>query len=323
MKQTWIIPENEEKVRLDIFLRDQVNDLTRSALAKLIKSGHVTVNGKEASVHRFLKVGDTVRIEDNNSAIETKKQKKEKFEKELDLALQNLPPLKIVKETDEWIVINKPTGLLVHPDAKVKIGTLADILVAHDPKIAKIGEDPSRPGIMHRLDKDVSGLMVIAKTQDAFDSLKKQFAEHSIQKTYLALAYGHVAHEEGDIKFRIARSKSKARMAALPESETDGQAAWTHYKIVKRFRTASLLELEIYTGRTHQIRAHLFGLGHPIVGDTLYAQSHTAKRIVTPRILLQAIRLSFKDPTTEKLETFTLTPDPAFENVMAKLSPDI
>ena len=312
MENTWTVTEEDDGARLDIFLRDQSDGISRSAIAKLIKDGHATVNGNAASVHRFLKIGDTVVF--HISEPETKRKKS-------DAKSEALPPLKIIKETAEWIVIDKPSGILVHPDTKRKTGTLVDMLVAHDPAISRVGEDPSRPGIMHRLDKEVSGLMVIAKTQDAFDVLKRQFAEHSVEKTYLALCYGQVTQDEGDIKFRIARSKNKARMAALPETERSGQVAWTHYKTVKRFQNASLLELEIYTGRTHQIRAHLLALGHPIVGDSLYTSDRGKKKIETPRLLLQAIRLSFIDPKTKQPQTFTHSPDPAFDRVIKTLSP--
>ncbi len=312
MQHTWTVTEDDHKTRLDVFLREHAGGTSRSALAKMIKAEQVKVNGKAASVHRFLKEGDIVSMDEASPKEMKQKEKRAK---------ESLPPLRIKKETPEWLVIDKPRGVLVHPDSKTKSGTLVDLLVEHDPAIAKIGEDPSRPGIMHRLDREVSGLMVIAKTQDAFDHLKKQFAEHSVQKTYLALVYGKTVHDEGDIKFRIARSKKKARMAALPEHEKAGQVAWTHYKVVKRFQNATLLELEIYTGRTHQIRAHLFGLGHPIIGDPLYTPKHGTPRIDSPRLLLQAIRLSFIDPESGDSQTFTLNPDPAFEEVTASMTP--
>lgn len=310
MKHEWTAEQTDAGARLDVFLAQKLDGMTRSQIAKLLKSGTGTVNGKRASVHRFLKVGDLVKFDD--AAVGAT------------LAVasgqaQGLP-LHIIAETTDFLILDKPVGLLVHPDAKTKYGTLIDLLIAHDPKIAKIGEDPERPGIMHRLDRDVSGLMVIGKTQDAFDNLKRQFAEHSVDKRYLALVHGEVGPDEGDIRFRIARSTSKNRMAARPEHEEEGKAAWTHYKTLKRFRTASLLELQILSGRTHQIRAHLLALGHPVMGDGLYSsrKSKVESRDV-PRLMLQSVHLEFRDPATGEPRSYDLPPVPEFNQVITQL----
>jgi 23S rRNA pseudouridine1911/1915/1917 synthase len=310
MKHKWTIEQSSAGARLDVFLCSQIEGKTRSSIAKLLKNGAGIVNGKTASVHRFLKIGDNVTFDDSDvMAHGVRPVRKGEPTKKVS---EHIPKIKILEETPDWMVINKPAGLLVHPDASNPTGTLVDFLIKHDPAIAKIGEDSMRPGIMHRLDKDVSGLMVIAKTQDAFDNLKSQFAEHSVDKTYLALVHGDVLQDEGDIKFRIARSKNKPRMAARPVHETAGRAAWTHYKVIKRFRGAALLELNIFSGRTHQIRAHLFALQHPVIGDGLYSLKQPDRKVQSPRLLLQAIRLSFSDPKTGERMTFSLPPDLAF-----------
>ena len=246
MIHNWTIKQNDLGTRLDVFLTSQLDNITRSTISKLLKRGAATVNGKPATVHRFLKVGDKVEFEDE---AELKSQRAEGPKGKA----KPIAKVEILHETDEWVVINKPSGLIVHPDNTHKTNTLVDFLLEKYPSMAKVGEDPSRPGIMHRLDKEVSGLMVIAKTEDAFDSLKRQFAEHSVEKKYNALVYGKIIGDEGDIKFRIARSKSKARMAARPVHEEEGRAAWTNYKVLKRFSNASLLELQILTGRTHHL----------------------------------------------------------------------
>jgi len=306
--------------RLDVFLTTVIDGVTRSALAKRIKAGAVTVNGKEATVHRFLKTGDEVVFDDAVGA-GSPRPPDDRAGRGNRAPTKKLPPLKVIEETDAWLVIDKPTGLLVHPDAGTEHGTLVDLLVAHDPKIAKVGEDPSRPGIMHRLDKDVSGLMVIAKTQDAYDHLKKQFAEHSVEKRYLALVHGELPHDQDDITFRIARSSRGGRMAAIPSGSKEGKAARTHYNVIKRFRGATLVELEIFSGRTHQIRAHMHGLGHPVIGDSLYVLRQTDRNVTAPRLLLQSITLGFNDPTTEQRIRFTLPADPAFDAVMKTFKP--
>ncbi len=338
MPTHWTVQTTDIGIRLDVFLTREMPETTRSQIAKRIKTGEVTVNGKAASVHRFLKKGDVVQTTPLPPPFPTKgggiapsirRQENEPPPSVNKPARQSREDqaggegagggeqgggqvVVVLSETPDWLVINKPSGLLVHPDTKTQSGTLVDFLLAHNPKIAKVGEDPSRPGIMHRLDKEASGLMVIAKTQDAFDDLKHQFAKHSVDKRYLALVYGEMEKEEGDIKFKIARSKTKPRMAARPEQEEEGKAAWTHYRVKQRFRGATLLELEILTGRTHQIRAHLLAMNHPIMGDPLYKRRKEDRNIVAPRLMLQAVHLGFHDPATGEKKEFDFSPDPEF-----------
>jgi len=312
MKHTWTVPDLLSRKRLDIFLSEELPDITRSQIAKLLKNGAGKVNGKPASVHEFLVPGDTVAFDPDAGKKKTVPKKTS--------GPRHIAPLKIIEETNDWIVINKPNGLLVHPDKKDENEiTLVDSLLAHSPEIVKIGEDPSRPGIMHRLDKEASGLMVIAKTQDAYDNLKAQFAEHSVEKRYIALVYGEVPDEEGEIRFRIAHSKTKKRMAARPEHEDVGKAAWTHFKTIKRFTGAALLELDIFSGRTHQIRAHLLAFNHPIIGDPLYFRKSEDRNIKAPRLMLQCIHLSFKDPASGSVKSYDLPPEKEFDELMTKL----
>lgn len=318
MTYTWTVPDLLTRKRLDVFIAEELPEMTRSQIAKLLKSGAGTVNGKPATVHEFLKSGDTVTFDDAT----TKKPRAGSPKQSATIRPRHAeaPPLEIIQETPDWLVINKPAGLLVHPDrGLMDEPTLVDALLDHDPGIAKIGEDPTRPGIMHRLDKEASGLMVIAKTQAAYDGLKKQFAEHSVEKRYLALVYGEVNEDHGDIKFRIARSKTKQRMAARPTHESEGKAAWTHFKTVKRFKNASLLELDIFSGRTHQIRAHLLAFNHPIMGDPLYKRKSEDRNIQAPRLMLQSVHLSFVDPATGTKKTFDLPEAPEFAQLINQL----
>ncbi len=309
---TWTIDKTRAGERLDAFLRKERSDLSRSALQKQIKRGAFTVNGKTVAVHRFLKMGDEVAWEIEKPKLQPPTPPLSGGLDRVPMAL--IPP--IVSETPDWIVIDKPAGLLVHPDAVTKHPTLVDWLMEHDPAIARVGENPERPGIVHRLDREVSGLMVIAKTPQAYESLQQQFAKHETKKTYLALVHGELPKDEGDIKFRIARSTSKARMAARPEHEDGGRAAWTHYVVKQRWVGATLVELEILSGRTHQIRAHLHALGHPIIGDPIYTLRKTDRNIVAPRLMLQSIGLEFRDPTDGDLRTFSLNPDPLFSSLL-------
>jgi 23S rRNA pseudouridine1911/1915/1917 synthase len=309
MPHIWTITNDDADARLDVFLAGKLPDITRSRIAKLLKSGAGKVNGRQASVHRFLHPDDVVEFGTEGSSSGQAEVAPE------DRPTIPPPKLHVIDETPGFIVLDKPAGVLVHPDGKQLTGTLVDALLAHDPKIAKIGEDPERPGIMHRLDKEVSGLMVVAKTQDAFDGLKAQFAEHSVDKVYLALVHGEMEQDEGDIKFRIARSKTKSRMAARPAHEEEGRAAWTHYRTLKRFKKASLLELSIFSGRTHQIRAHLLALNHPVIGDVLYGRKSEDRKIKSPRLMLQCVKLGFKDPTTGEPHEYELPPIKEFAEV--------
>lgn len=309
MKQQWTIEAQDTGKRLDVFLTEQLPDATRSNISKFLKRGGGTVNGKPAITHHFLKTGDKVVYSDDVTR-----------PRAAPAIAADVPHLEIIDETPDYLVINKPSGLIVHPDSIQQTGTLIDALLMHDPKIAKLGDDPERPGIVHRLDREVSGLMVIPRTQDAFDSLKKQFAEHSVDKRYLALVFGEVGPEEGDIKFRIARSKTKNRMAAHPEHETEaGKAAWTHFKTIGRFHNATLLDLTILSGRTHQIRAHLLAFNHPVIGDPLYKRTREDRKLIAPRILLQSVHLSFKDPSSGKTKSYDIDPVPEFDSTMKLL----
>lgn len=327
MKQTWTAGEEDVKKRLDIFVVEQLKDLSRSQVQKQIEEGMIKLNGKKTTVHHFLKVGDIVEISgEKRGARSEERDAKLKAKDRINISpevtrAQRPAPsaLQIIEETPSWLVIYKPCGILMHPDHDHEEGTLIDSVVEHFPAIAKVGEDPSRPGIVSRLDKDVSGLVVIAKTQDAFEHLKYQFSQHTVKKIYTALVYGEMEQDEGDIRFRIARSTSKARMSAIPEGSEGGQPAWTHYDTIKRFQDATLLKLEIMTGRTHQIRAHLHGMQHSIVGDILYKPKTIKRKIESPRLLLQSTLLEFTDPDSGDRKHFVLPLDEDFTKVIETL----
>jgi 23S rRNA pseudouridine1911/1915/1917 synthase len=315
---TWKIGFADAKKRLDVFLTEKLDGLSRAQAKKQVEAGAYAVNGKRVSGHHFLKEGDVVAAEATIPAPAEKKsyQTPSATKSERDI---KMPPLEIIKETPDWIVIKKPAGILMHPDHDHTEGTLIDAVIAHAPQVAKVGEDPGRPGIVSRLDKDVSGLVVIAKTQNAFDDLKRQFAEHSVTKEYVALVHGDITKDEGDLKFRIARSTSKARMAASAASSEGGQAAWTHYTVERRFTGATLLRLQILTGRTHQIRAHLHAFSHPVIGDVLYKLKQTKRNIAAPRVMLQSVKLAFTDLKTGDRVTFESPLDPEFDRLIATL----
>ncbi len=302
----WEISQEFAKMRLDHFLVQAVPSWSRSAVQQAIKHGHVLVNDTVPTVHRFLKVGDVVTWKNTAN--------------EVPVSAHPLPTITILKETPDWIVLLKPAGLLVHPShAHQTEPSLVDWLVAHYPPIGRVGEDPARPGIVHRLDKEVGGVMVVAKTQAGFDALKKQFAGRMVEKRYVALVHGTPPDQEGDIKLRIARSTSKARMAARPTNDPGGKAAWTHYRVRQAHEGATLLDLEILSGRTHQIRAHMHAIGCPIVGDALYAGKQVKRAIPAERMLLQSTHLAFNDPGTGERVSFDAPLDALFSDVTRTL----
>lgn len=283
--------------RLDKFLVEKLSGISRSQIQKLIKGGLIKINSQPAKVHTFLKEGDKI-------IIEQKEDKIKKIETKKVLPKINLD---IVAENKNFLVINKPTGIVIHPDDVYKKNTLIDQIIEKYPEIKKVGEDPNRPGIVHRIDKDVSGLLVIAKTQKFYENLKQQFKLRKINKEYTALVYGTPSPEAGIINFPIERS-TKGLMAAKPKNES-GKKAITEYKTIKKFNHFSLLKLKIHTGRTHQIRVHMKAIGHSIVGDNLYRTRGLEEKIKCPRIFLQASLLGFYDLENNYLE-FT-SPMPA------------
>ncbi len=214
----------------------------------------------------------------------------------------------LINEQPEYIVINKPAGLLTHGAPHIKESNLIDQILTDFPDIANVGEDPFRPGIMHRLDKLASGLLVIARNMDSFDNLKKQFQKRTVSKTYSALVYGQMEGDGERITFPIKRSTKGFKMAAIPNTNKgkkniDGRQAITDFWVEKKFINYTLLKVKIKTGRTHQIRVHMSAYGHPIVGDDLYGTKKTRiknKKLNLGRIFLVARKLEFTDLAGEK-----------------------
>lgn len=222
----------------------------------------------------------------------------------LNVIIMNAP--KIIFENETVIVVEKPSGLLVHPTGALKNvdqPTLVDFLLARYPEIKNVGEDNTRPGIVHRLDREVSGLIVVARTQNAYQELKHQFQKRTVEKRYLALVHGVIKKDEGVINFPIGRSRGNGRMAARPAGES-GREARTEFTVLKRFPFATLLEVRLLTGRSHQIRAHFFGYGHPLIGDSLYSAKRPKLKRTPGRIFLHAATLAFDDLSSVR-QSFT------------------
>ncbi|MFH1112074.1 MAG: RluA family pseudouridine synthase [Patescibacteria group bacterium] len=282
MKQEIIVPPLTENTRLDKFLVKTLKNFSRSFIQQTIKRGKALVNKKKVSVHHFLKTDDIITLDFTEPKIISVKPAKK-------------VPFEVVKEVVDFLIINKPSGLVVHPAPGVTEPTLVDGLIAKYPRIKKIGDDILRPGIVHRLDRDVSGLMVIAKTPAMFSSLKQQFKNRLVHKEYTGLVIEPVQLPSGIIDFPLARSKTKhGKMAARPKGE-EGDDAITKFEVLQRFAHATLLKIQIETGRTHQIRAHLAAFGHPLIGDKIYrpTKNQTSKKL--NRLFLHASYLEFTD----------------------------
>lgn len=286
--------------RLDVFVAEKA-ECTRSHAKNLIEEGNVTVNGiKAAKSGALLKAGDVVVIV--NPA-----------PKELDLSPQDIP-LEIVWQDEDFAVVNKPQGMVVHPAPGAYDNTLVNALLFKLSSLSGIN-GVARPGIVHRLDKDTSGLLVVAKNDFAHISLQKQIAEKSAKRYYYALVDGVVQKDSGEIRNFLARSTADRKKYAVAK---DGRLAITLYKVVKRYSAYTLMEYELKTGRTHQIRVHSRYIGHPVVGDRTYGGSDA---FGLNGQLLHAYKLVLTHPRTGEEMTFTAPLPDYFQSVLDKLKP--
>ena len=289
MKEIFIVDSSSSGKRVDVFLSEVVKDVTRSQIKKSIEDGLTKVNEKETKSGKVLKEGDEVMFEVK--------------EYETDVVPEDIP-LDIVYEDDELAVINKPQGMTVHPAVGNYSGTLVNALLYHFKSVSDVGGE-TRPGIVHRIDKDTSGLLVVAKTNRAHLSLAKQIASKTCKRTYLALVEGVVKNDKGKIDKPIGRSITDRKKMAINYS---GRPAVTHFKVIDRYKDATLVQFDLETGRTHQIRVHSKDMGHPIIGDKAYGFKN--QRFNLEGQLLHARKLVLMHPVTgEKMEFEAPLPD--------------
>jgi len=292
MRKLSISKENAG-FRLDMFLHSRYPDFSRAWIQKLIKKGNAKVNGKPASASKKLTASDAVDFE-----IELPPEISLEPDKSLDAKI------KIIFENDDLLVINKPSGISAHPSSSETKGTIVNWLIYHFPKIRSVGDSLDsgniRPGIVHRLDKETSGVMAIAKNQKTFLMLKKQFQAHTVTKKYSVLVNGSPKEDSGKIDLNIARSKTDPTKNAAIKSKTEGRPALTYWKVVKRYPDHTLMEATPKTGRMHQIRVHLKSIGLPVAGDKKYGlKSKDPKHL--GRMFLHAEYLSFENANGEKM----------------------
>jgi 23S rRNA pseudouridine1911/1915/1917 synthase len=292
----------EHGKRLDRVVRDRIPELSRTEGQRLIEAAQVTVNGRKRKPAYRVAVGERVVVT--------------LPPEEPEIPVRPEPiPLDVIFEDDHVIAVNKPAGMVVHPAPGHPDGTLVNALLAHCPLIAEAGQR-ERAGIVHRLDKDTSGVLVVAKNEEALLALHEQFRRREVDKTYLALVMGCVEPSEGIIEVPIGRDpKDRQRMTALAE----GKYARTRYRVVRFFRRHTLLEVHPYTGRTHQVRVHLSWLGYPVVGDKRYGRRQ--QQLLKDRHFLHAHRLSLTHPTTGEQMTFEAPLPTELHDVLQRLRP--
>ncbi|AKG52939.1 ribosomal large subunit seudouridine synthase [Dehalogenimonas sp. WBC-2] len=275
-------------VRLDKFIASQIPELSRVRVRELIDQGLVTVNKQQVKPSQLLKTGDAVTVAIPPPATS-------------EIIAENIP-LNIIYQDADLAVIDKPAGLTTHPAPGHSAGTLLNALLAYFPELA--GEEGDRPGIVHRLDKDTSGLMVVARSRRSQAALSDQFKHRQVTKVYLVLVKGRVEPSNGIIEASIGRHQVNRKKMAVTEN---GREAKSQFHVVEYFKNYTLLEVRIFTGRTHQIRVHLAAIGYPVAGD----QTYGVKSEYFPRQFVHAHRLSFTQPTTGETLSFTseLPPD--------------
>ena len=275
-----IIVDNQD-VRLDVYITDKYKDLSRTMVQKLIEEGSIKVNGN------IKKLSYKVQLNDEISICIPKA-------KETDLKPQEIP-IEVVYEDDDIIVVNKPKGLVVHPANGNPDGTLVNAIMAMcKESLSGIGGE-LRPGIVHRLDKDTSGLLIVAKNDKAHINMSEQIKNRQVTKKYIALVRGVIQEDDATIDMPIGRSTKDRKKMAVTKN---GKQAVTHFKVLKRYPKYTLLEVKIDTGRTHQIRVHMAEIGHPVVGDMVYSNGKNDFGIQGQ--MLHAKSLDFKHPITGK-----------------------
>jgi 23S rRNA pseudouridine1911/1915/1917 synthase len=299
------VSQKEASSRLDHYLKKRFPTLSRSRLQALIKDAVIRVNDRPVKPGYRLRPEDQIRLD--IPSYEPPK------------ILPQEIPLDVIYEDDSVLMVNKPAGMVVHPAPGHYEGTLVNALLARDPKIFKSSVGMDRPGIVHRLDKDTSGLLVVAKSASAHQALARQFKAHTIHRIYLTLTLGVLKPARGRIELAIGRDRWERKKISM--RTTRPKEAVTEYRVIEPLRTASLLEIKPLTGRTHQIRVHLASVKHPVLGDAVYGSRKAVclGSLSIPRQMLHARTLGFIHPATRQQVEFTAPLPEDFEAVLAYL----
>ena len=293
----FLITEEKDFIRLDKFLMNNT-DISRSKIQEMIKNNLILVNNKKSKNSYVLRLNDNIEI------IGKLDEKTNATPEKMDLD--------IIYEDDDLMVINKPSGLVVHPSAGHFTGTLVNGLLAHTDNLSTNNGD-IRPGIVHRIDKDTSGLLVVAKNDKAHENLAKQLKDKTLSRIYIALVHGKINHDTGTIDAPIGRDISDRKKMCV--TDDNSKEAITHFKVLERFKNASLIECKLETGRTHQIRVHMNYINHPIVNDPVYGYK---KNNTSFGQMLHAKEIGFIHPKTKKYMSFTCKPPKEFDEIVDK-----
>ena len=302
------VEKNLTPIRLDLYLKEKLKNYSRKKIAFFIKKGDILVNSKKVKPSFLLKGKEKI-------SIDLKEEKKEL----IPLPLKKEP--EILYEDQDFLVINKPQGINVHPNLKnLNKPSIASWLILKYPFLKGVGEDPFRPGIVHRLDKETSGILVIAKNIKAFFYLKEQFKKRLVKKEYLALVWGSPPFKKGIVDLPLARSKKSPlrRKVVIKKIDEKAKEAITSYEVIKRFKNFTLLKVIPKTGRTHQIRVHFASLGFPVVGDKEYGKKKN-RSLSLKRHFLHAYYLEFKSLTEKTIQIKSNLPE-ELKNFLEKLS---
>lgn len=301
MKQEYIVPEKSSGLRIDKFLTESCPDYTRSFLQKLLKSELVEVNGKPVKSSYKTAAGDTVTFEVPEAV-------------EAEITAQEMP-LDILYEDEDVILINKPKGMVVHPAAGHYEGTLVNGLMHHCREQLSGINGVMRPGIVHRIDMDTTGVLIVCKNDLAHNSIAEQLKVHSITRKYYAVVFGSLKADEGTIHAPIGRHPNDRKKMSI--NSKNGKDAVTHYKVLERFHGYTLVECRLETGRTHQIRVHMASIGHPLLGDQVYGPAKQPFRLQGQT--LHAGVLGFLHPRTGEYMEFSAPLPKYFEELLEKL----
>lgn len=313
------VDPGQQALRVDKFLFDRLPNASRSKIQGAVKMGFVLVNDQQIKSNYKIRPNDEIVI-----SLPEPPRDNEVVPEDI--------PLDIVFEDDHLLIVNKPAGMVVHPAFQNWSGTLVNALAYHFKQLPEMKNNEGRPGLVHRIDKGTSGLLVIAKTENAMAGLAKQFFDHSIERTYWALVWGELKEPKGTIDVHVGRSlKDRKITTAFPEGDF-GRHAITHYELIKELRYVSLVKCNLETGRTHQIRAHMKYIGHPLFGDTTYGGDRVLKGMkfskyksfvencfkIMPRQALHAKSLGFIHPITKKRMQFDSELPQDFTDVIDK-----
>ena len=286
---------DQEGLRIDTYLADRMG-VSRSKIQKLIKEGQVLVQGRIVSSSYNVKIGDKIEVDDE-------------LEYEMDVVPEDIP-IDIVYEDDDLLILNKESGMVVHPAPGHYTGTLVNALLYRYPLTS--GEK-ERPGIVHRLDKDTSGLMVVAKNEEIHEKLSEMIAKKQVERKYLAIVHGVIKHDTGEIDAPIGRDPNNRQKMAV--TDVHGKEAITHFKVLERFDNYTYIECKLETGRTHQIRVHMAYIGYPVCNDPLYGRGKSTEF----GQMLHSYSIKFQHPRTGKELFFTVDAPTEFQEKLKEL----